>query len=71
MYFISFGEPNPSFREPDIYRKTRGNYYHVGTVNDVYSIDNDINGRINIYSSNNTVQLKDMLLIMKMEMDQN
>ena len=62
MYFISFGEPNPSFREPDIYRKTRGNYYHVNTVNDVYSIDNDINGRINIYSSNNTVQLKDMVI---------
>ena len=59
-FLISFGEPNPSFRDPDNKRKFRGtaNLYAPNTL----SINSNITGRINVYASNNTVQLKDMII---------
>ena len=61
-YLISFGEPNPSFREPDIYRTTRGNLNLYPQSSRYGLMNSNITGRINVYSSNNTVQLKDMLI---------
>ena len=66
QYFISLGEPNPSFRTPDIYRKTRGvfNLYPMQT----FAVNSNIYGRVNIYSSNNVVQLKDMIIDYSLEL---
>lgn len=59
-YLISLGEPNPSFRPSNIYRKNRGMINKYPSTHS--AVNSNISGDIKIYSSNSTIKLENMTI---------